>query len=362
MMDKGMVSIIVPIYNVEKYLCSCIDSLLAQTYRNIQIILVNDGSTDHCGAICDNYAAIDSRVLALHKSNGGVSSARNYGLDYVAGTYLTFCDGDDAYHLEWIQQLVDAIEENQADAALGCFVKVFADGSMISEDLHETGVWQTNTDKSKIEYCFNMLMTPRHGWEITVRLFRSDIILNNHIRFCDNCGNYAEDLGFTLAFSLFASRVVSTEYCGYLYNIRHNSMMQTSVRAPKLESLHRVYLSVEPLIRQVFAPDVADRVLPWFYLQMVGQQFASKLWSSGMTPEETRYAAIAGVDDWLDMKQRLYWCSRIRIGWNPYYSTRYNIELISHIRFLLGGSWQHLRMCCKLLRIFQSVTNLLEKP
>ena len=90
-----IVSVIVPIYNVEKYLDRCISSIINQTYKNLEIILVDDGSTDKSGAICDNYKIKDCRIKVIHKQNGGLGYARNSGLDVATGQYVTFIDGDD---------------------------------------------------------------------------------------------------------------------------------------------------------------------------------------------------------------------------------------------------------------------------
>ena len=130
-----MVSIIIPVYKVEQYLARCVDSVLAQTYRDIQVILVDDGSPDCCGAICDDYAAKDSRVLALHKENGGVSSARNFGLQFVKGDYVTFCDSDDFYEPGWIGALVNAMEREQADM-------ICADYTFYHEDVSRNSVFR----------------------------------------------------------------------------------------------------------------------------------------------------------------------------------------------------------------------------
>ena len=94
-MNQGLVSIIVPVYKAEKYIHRCIDSLLAQTYKNIEAVLVDDGSPDNCGAICDEYAAKDSRVKVFHQQNRGVSAARNTGLAHIKGEWITFVDSDD---------------------------------------------------------------------------------------------------------------------------------------------------------------------------------------------------------------------------------------------------------------------------
>ena len=97
--EEKLVSVIVAVYNIEEYLPRCIDSISAQTYRNLEIILVDDGSTDSSGGICDDYAQKDRRIKVIHKKNGGLSDARNAGLDKVSGDYIGFVDGDD-----WIEE------------------------------------------------------------------------------------------------------------------------------------------------------------------------------------------------------------------------------------------------------------------
>ena len=101
MMD--LISIIVPVYNTEKYLDRCIQSILSQTYTDFELLLIDDGSTDSSGVICDKYAEQDSRVRVFHKENGGVSSARNIGLDNANGVWITFCDSDDWVYPYWLE-------------------------------------------------------------------------------------------------------------------------------------------------------------------------------------------------------------------------------------------------------------------
>ena len=95
MMEKDRVSVIVPVYKVEPYLARCIESIQKQTYLNLEIILVDDGSPDRCGDICESYAAKDSRIHVIHKQNGGLSDARNAGIEYASGSYICFADSDD---------------------------------------------------------------------------------------------------------------------------------------------------------------------------------------------------------------------------------------------------------------------------
>ena len=115
---KDLISIIIPVYNVEEYIKECLDSLLNQTYKNIEIIIVDDGSKDGSGNICDEYAKKDNRIKVIHKENGGVSKARNVGLDIATGKYITFLDSDDYLFKEGIEALYNLCIENQADISI----------------------------------------------------------------------------------------------------------------------------------------------------------------------------------------------------------------------------------------------------
>ena len=112
-----LVSIIVPVYKVEQYLSRCVDSILQQSYSNLEIILVDDGSPDSCGMICDEYQKKDSRVQVIHKSNGGLSDARNYGIEAAQGKYLAFVDSDDWLDFDMIDILYRVLTSQGADIA-----------------------------------------------------------------------------------------------------------------------------------------------------------------------------------------------------------------------------------------------------
>ena len=119
MHPEPLISIIVPVYKVEQYLPKCIESILAQTYRNLEILLVDDGSPDTCGAICDAYAAKDDRIQVIHKENGGLSSARNAGMDIARGEYFGFVDSDDWIEPEMYETLISGILKYGAKVAYG---------------------------------------------------------------------------------------------------------------------------------------------------------------------------------------------------------------------------------------------------
>lgn len=117
--NHSKISVIVPVYKVESYLCQCVDSILAQTYHNLEIILVDDGSPDHCGVICDEYAAKDPRIKVIHKENGGLSDARNAGMAVMTGEYVAFVDSDDWIEPQMYETLLMLLEQHDADIAFG---------------------------------------------------------------------------------------------------------------------------------------------------------------------------------------------------------------------------------------------------
>lgn len=121
---EPLISIIVPVYNVEKYLTCCIESIVGQTYKNLEILLMDDGSTDSSPEICDRYAAQDRRIRVIHKGNGGSADARNAGLDQATGEYILFIDSDDLIHPEMVGSLFDSINKKQAEIAMCGFMCV----------------------------------------------------------------------------------------------------------------------------------------------------------------------------------------------------------------------------------------------
>ncbi len=129
-----LISIIVPVYNVEKYLRKCIDSIIYQTYQNIEIILVDDGSKDASGQICDEYAEKDARITVIHKENGGVSIARNRGLDIAMGQWILFVDADDILPTDALSYYAEIVTYYEVDMVLGSYVECGEEGKIIKSD------------------------------------------------------------------------------------------------------------------------------------------------------------------------------------------------------------------------------------
>ena len=221
-----MVSVIIPIYKVEKYLRKCIDSVLNQTYQDFEIILVDDCSPDNCPEICDEYAKKDSRIMVIHKENGGLSSARNAGIKVARGEYLAFVDSDDTIKENFLKTLVEGLEDNSADLCASKLKKVFENSNQELEQVFTNSV-EIVTDK-KFDYA---LTEDKYAGFVTSMLFKREILINNNLLF-DEQIFHGEDLPFTLEYLTHCDKVFFIDSGLYLYLIRENSIT-TSVRFNK---------------------------------------------------------------------------------------------------------------------------------
>ena len=159
-LDKTpLVSVVVPIYNVADYLSECIDSILNQTYPLIEVILVDDGSTDNSPVICDNYVSKNKNISVIHKSNGGLSSARNAGLEKATGDYITFVDSDDWLNCNMIERCMSLIKQYDADVCCVSFNKAYSDGHFIqNKTLQDSPICYNKID-ALAKYLFNTNLT-----------------------------------------------------------------------------------------------------------------------------------------------------------------------------------------------------------
>lgn len=209
------ISVIVPVYKAEKYLPSCLESIAAQTvFDKIQLILADDGSPDNCGIICDEFAAKHDNVLVLHKENGGVSSARNAGLDAAQGEYVGFVDSDDTIAPDYYEKLLAAVEKNNCDMAFGSMTLLYKG---------EMRVWpcwypeNTVLDRAGIiEQYAERMLTDGDQNSVCVKLFKRDIIEKNSIRFPLGV-KIGEDKMFVLEFLSCCRTAVCTGDNGYYY-------------------------------------------------------------------------------------------------------------------------------------------------
>lgn len=242
------VSIIIPVYNVESYLDECVKSVLKQTFEDFEIILVNDGSTDFSGEMCKTYQEIDKRIRVLHKENGGLSSARNVGIDNAKGEYLVFIDSDDAVHPDYLNTLISLAEKYSADLVVCGFIK------------SERCVWQICDEKVEI----------RTGTEILCRINDNDVVMTvtwnklYHRKFFDDFsirfpeGKIHEDMFFTPQIFLHAQKMVISNKKLYFYRQRSNSIMTSDFSPKRLDVFDSLEFRIQFFKNNGFEELLAD--------------------------------------------------------------------------------------------------------
>ncbi|MBR4473718.1 MAG: glycosyltransferase family 2 protein [Oscillospiraceae bacterium] len=231
------ISVIVPVYNVEPYLRRCVDSILAQTFTDFELILVDDGSTDRSGAICDAFAQRDLRVRVIRQENGGQSSARNAGLDAARGTYICFIDSDDSVSKDLLEKAIHPLL-NGAELSVFQHCEIFPKG-LENESEYIPGDIAIHDQQERLEFIVSQLLQGKIGWGMG-RMFRREIIEKNHIRFIDNRKIFAEDLCFSLYYCIFVSKISVIPDVLYHYYVRDDSTMgqqKTVLNAGRMQEL-----------------------------------------------------------------------------------------------------------------------------
>ena len=249
-MSNSNISIIVPVYNVEEYLRKCVDSLLSQTYRHIEIILVDDGSTDSSGEICDEYATRSNRVRAIHTENRGLSAARNRGLEEAVSTYISFVDSDDWVEEEMYTTLLRNIVGSKAD--ISC-VGVKSDYNEGQDILKKTDdVIECNTE----EFLRVVIENPNIYGYVCNKLFKRDLLqelkFDEELRSC-------EDLDFTVRYATVCKKAVYIESELYHYRQRATSMTGDLGYNDRKLSILDAYEAIMP-IYQKYCPECMYRL------------------------------------------------------------------------------------------------------
>lgn len=216
-MQRPLVSIIVPVYNVEKYLERCIQSLVRQTLNDIEIILVDDGSSDSSGLLCNKFAERDRRIQVVHKENGGLSSARNAGLKVASGRYVGFVDSDDDVELDMYERMSATAEKYQVDFVMADYLRIFADGKRTLKTLDiQAGLYDRQKIRDDIFAELIMKESIDYGPLLSVWhcLYRTDFLREHSLRF-DEEVRWSED-------NIFSA--VMGYYCGSFYYMRGEAL------------------------------------------------------------------------------------------------------------------------------------------
>ena len=225
---KPLISVIIPVYNIEKYLRRCLDSVIDQTYDNLEIILIDDGSTDDSGAVCDEYSLKDERIIVAHKTNGGVSSARNHGLELAKGDYIGFVDGDDTIDPEMFGVLLTNAEKNSC--GISCCGKdtITADGAAINSSCDNSRVI---SPEYALTHFFEEGFIKDLMYSVWNMLFSAECI--DGLRFKDY--RYGEDILFVFEAVMNCKSVYYDSFVGYHYMQRGDSAMKSSFSGSRLD-------------------------------------------------------------------------------------------------------------------------------
>lgn len=228
---QPLVSIIVPVYNVEQYINRAMNSLVNQTLKNIEIILVDDESPDRCPQICDEYAKNDHRIKVIHKKNGGLGFARNSGLDIAIGEYVMFVDSDDTIKLDTCEKFYDLASKYNADIVTGDFITEIKPGKW--SESQNNGIKIYNSQDTK-DYILDMIASAPHikierlhPVSVCLLFIKRKIIYDNNLRFKSEREVASEDTIFKISLLTKVEILIESSYNFYYYHINSNSLTHT---------------------------------------------------------------------------------------------------------------------------------------
>lgn len=289
---QPLVSIIIPVYKVEKYLPSCIDSVLSQTYSNLEIILVDDGSPDRCGEICDAYAEKDHRIRVIHQENGGVAAARNTAISISQGEYLYFVDSDDLIAADTLEDLVTLAQTHNADMVCAATCSIDEQGAVMRDVKHESSSGTiTLTQAEALRYYAATEWAP---WN---RLIKADIhreILFPHFKIC-------EDEATKFKLIARCHTIVNTDLLKYFYRMRQGSATASDSKVDRMDMFYSRkqnlnYLKEHhPQIVSLFLPNFCDAALfnlDRLLLQDQNQQTQTKITQITASIKENVFAIL----------------------------------------------------------------------
>lgn len=267
-MNHPLVSIIIPIYKVEAYLRRCLNSVINQTYTNLEIILVDDGSPDNCPQICDDYTHKDHRIVVIHKKNGGLSDARNAGLDVCKGKFISFVDSDDWLDEKYIEVLLNLADKNNADITIGEHEKICNDKPFFIENKKEKSLALSTQDALIILFKRNHLSFIL-SWG---KLYRKSLF--DEIRFPE--GKFHEDEFTTYLIFQNAAKIVYTPQVLYYYFQRVGSTMGTPHPRDLLEAEEAQFIFILQNNMEAVKGDQA-KLICWQILYIYSKEPSKKL-------------------------------------------------------------------------------------
>ncbi len=279
---NALISVIVPVYNVEKYLRECLDSLLNQSYSNLEVVMIDDGSTDFSGIICDEYAKNHNSFYVIHKKNEGLGMARNTGLQYIHGEYVTFLDSDDYLEMNCIENMYNVLKKYQVDICKGGFKRVLDSKKIISVRKYENECF--NGEKAKSVLLPRMIGSSpvcHDSIEMCVcgAMYKTDLIKLHNLKFPSERELISEDLVFNIDYMQYANGACTIDDTYYNYRVNLKSL-STSYRKDRFEASKHFYLEMNKKLKNLgYGRDTLLRLDRMFfvYLRMCISQETHKL-------------------------------------------------------------------------------------
>ena len=254
-MSQDLISIIVPIYNVDKYIERCVLSLLNQTYKNLEIILIDDGSPDSCPQLCDDYSREDIRVKVIHKQNAGLGMARNSGIDVAQGKYIVFVDSDDYVTYDMCEKLHDAAVKYQADVVYGGIYYVNGTKFRESACTEEISIWSCGKEK---DFLLEMIGTKPKSHKDTIievsvwkALFKKEVFDKHNIRFVSERQFISEDVIFNIDYLQHVHCVVLIPDLIYYY-CENPVSLSKSFRLDRFEKVKILYDEIKIRLTKLY--------------------------------------------------------------------------------------------------------------
>lgn len=298
-MEKGLVSVVIPIYNVEKYLNRCVESVVNQTYRNLEILLIDDQSPDNCPQMCEDWAAKDCRIKVIHKKNGGLGMARNTGIENATGEYICFFDSDDYIDLDTIEACVASAQENHADVVCFGMYRVNATGEIVSTMVPNTAANRFSGSEVQTYFLPELLASDPNAQENTNlwisacgALFSMKTIQKNNWRLVSEREIISEDVYSLIALYKDVDCVAVLPRACYYYCENTASLTQT-YRPDRFQKIKHFYSETKVLCQRL---NYCDAVFQRVSRQFIGFSIAA-LKQEAAAPKSAKenYAAVKAI-------------------------------------------------------------------
>lgn len=327
---SSLISVVIPIYNVSKWLPGCLHNILQQSINEIEIILVNDGSTDNSGEICNSYGQLDKRIIVIHKQNGGLSSARNAGIKVATGKYIVFIDPDDKICEDYLSVLYNAAEENDCDAVVSGYMTVPNNQEKLPGYIKNTVM-----DGKAFVLSSPIIHTNNDLCFVWRNIYKLKNIKINNIRFNEQVF-IGEDVIFNLEFFLKSERIIALNQIMYHYTINNpESLMRVNYK-PKLESSLVLQYKIRKQLSQEF------ELLPYrhyrrdlanYYINNIYRLIISNLKNENEVKLVTEIKRVVNYDFVSDSVREIgfnYKCSNLK-EYLYFLSVKYKVYSIIHL-------------------------------